>query len=549
MLKTLATQYSDDVLTGLIVAAKKSATTQSIATKLESAQMQSWLAARKSPDDMFQILKLNKAGDDLLSNPLLPVWTDYMKLSNNESPITRTTLIATMTKHYGDSGVSRIIEAARKVPATQNTAKRLEMEQVQLWLKKGRTPDDTFTLLSLDRAGENLLASPQFNTWAKYINYYNKENPDEKTTLIAKLMTHFDDEELTPILVAASKVPSTKATATKLQAEQFKSWLSTDKSPKDTFSLLQLDKAGDNLLANPQFTNWLKYTDDFNAKNIEEQITPSTVLRAQYVDDARIANMVVAAEKIPNLQATAKRVEDELFNGWTVGLNKPDDVFIHLKLDKVGENVFESPLWSFYTQFLGKYNTANPGKEETMISALSRGYDDEELTKILVAAKTVPSTETLATKLEDDLVQYWLADKELPDKLFGFLALDQSVDGLLTNPVLNVWSKYLEDFNAKFPNKKVSMIDTFRENFGDKALSQMLIAATETPATEKIATTLQTSLLNKWILAKKTPADVSEILKTGDAVDEGGRKAVGKLFHQVQGNVRIDQLIVSILRA
>nr|7XVK_B Chain B, RxLR effector protein PSR2 [Phytophthora sojae] len=520
MLKTLVSRYSDEVLSGMIAAAKKSSKTESIATKLETEQMRTWLAAKKTPDDMFLVFKLNKAGDDILSSPLLSAWTNYMKLSNKENPKAQTTLIATMTKHYGDSGVSQILAAARKSPATQSTAKRLEAEQVQLWLKKGRTPDDTFTLLSLDRAGDDLLASPQFNTWMKYINYYNKENPDEKTTVLAKLMTHFDDEELTPILVVARKVPSTESTAAKLQAEQFKNWLSADKSPEEAFTLLQLDKAGDDLLTNPQLTNWLKYTENFNLnKEINEQVTAIQVFRAQYVDDSRIANMVIAAEKVPNTQAIAKRVEDELFKGWTVVLNKPDDVFINLKLETVGENVFESPLWSFYTKFLEKYNTANPGKEQTMISGLARGYNDVTLTNMLLKAKEAPSTKTLATKLEDELVQYWLADKKLPDKLFGYLELKESVDGILTNPVFNVWLKYLNAFNDKAPVKKALMIDTLKSAFGDVAVSNMLFAAKKDPGTAKVAATLQTALLSKWVLEKKTPGQVSAILKEGAGAD------------------------------
>ncbi|GMF27847.1 unnamed protein product [Phytophthora fragariaefolia] len=410
MIKILAARYTDEVLCNMIVASKKSPAMESIATKLESEQLRSWLAARKSPDEMFQILKLNKAGDDLLSNPLLPTWTAYMKLSNKESNIAQTSLIPTMTKYNGDGGVSRIIEAAKKVPGLQNTAKRLEAEQLQLWLKKKRTPDDVFTLLSLDRLGVDLLASPQFTTWTKYINYYNTENLDEKTTVLAKLMVHFDDEELTPILAAARMVTSTEATAAKLQAEQFKNWLSREEPvlPKDAFKFFQLNNAGDDLLTNPQFTMWLKYTDAYNIRNIDHTETPIAVLRAHYADDARLANMILAAKKTPSLQTTAKRLENDLFKGWAnmdPSFNKPDDVFMSLKLNRAGDKVFESPLWSYYIEYLNRYNKANPGKKQDMMNALSRGYDDENLAKILVAAKEVPSTKTLATKVEDDMLK------------------------------------------------------------------------------------------------------------------------------------------------
>ncbi|GMF55261.1 unnamed protein product [Phytophthora fragariaefolia] len=523
--KMIAPRYSDDVLSGMILAAKKSSATENIATKLEFEQMRSWRAAGKNIDDMFQVFKLDKAGDDLLANPLLSSWINYMKFSNKEAPQTKTTLIEMLTKYYGDGGISKIIETARKAPATQNIAKRLEAEQVQLWLKTNRLPEDVFTLLSLDRAGDELLATPQFKTWTKYINYYNKENPDAKTTILAQLGNHFDEDELTRILIAAMKAPSTEATAAKLQDERFKIWLTREDpvSPGTVFRLLQLDKAGDDLLINLQFTNWLKYADEFNVKYIDAKQFPIKILRAYYRDDARLANIILAAKKNPFLQGISRSLEDELLKGWAASRMQPSDVLKSLKLDKEGDKIFESPLWSYFTQYLERYNKGYPRKQETMITALSRSYDDNELAALLIAAKKSPKTKALATKLENDQVSAWLKDAELPGALFGYLALDKSLDNLLANPVLNVWSKYLDAFNLKFPSKRVSMIDTFRSNFGDEALSQMLIAAKQTPSAENVATTLQASLLNKWLLEKKIPADVSKVIG-GMAANEANAK-------------------------
>ncbi|ETP36075.1 hypothetical protein F442_15874 [Phytophthora nicotianae P10297] len=139
---------------------------------------------------------------------------------------------------------------------------------------------------------------------------------------------------------------------------------------------------------------------------------------------------------------------------------------------------------------------------------------------MFVNAKEIPAMEQLATKLQADQLQRWLANRDTPDDIFRALKLNAAVDDVLANPLLNTWATYLEDFNAKFPRSKVSMIDTFREFFGDKALVKMLVAAKEVASTKKIAMDLETSLINKWILTKKTPAVVSKSLGT----DEGSAK-------------------------
>ncbi|KAG7384314.1 hypothetical protein PHYPSEUDO_002779 [Phytophthora pseudosyringae] len=470
----------------------------------------------------------------------------------------RVTLIATLTAHYQDQGVLRIIEAAKNVPSMATAAKRVEAEQIQLWLKNYRTPDSLLTLLSLDKAGDQLLASPRFQTWSKFTKYYNKENPDEAETVVARLANRLGDEALTPVLVAARKVPKTKDIAAELQAEQFKRWLSTNQLPENIFKLLQLDKAGDDLLANPQLNNWFTYTKDFNLnlKNVDDQASTIAVLRDNFDDDV-LARMILAAKKAPSTQSMAQRVEDDLFRGWIFNLNSPDGVFRHLKLNEAGENrrrrfpsteklatklqadqiqhwlvnkdppdeifnalmadeavegVLTSPLFKIWGSYFDDFNAKFPSKKASMIDAFRTTYDDEALAFMLLTAKEVPSTEKLATKLQTDQLQRWLANKDTPEDVFRALLLDDAVDDVLANPLLNTWVSYLDAFNAKHPRSKVSMVDTLREFFGDRALAKTLTTAKEVASTKSIATKLEASLINKWILAKKTPASVSKML-------------------------------------
>ncbi|ETI38142.1 hypothetical protein F443_16029 [Phytophthora nicotianae P1569] len=522
MLTTLRARYSDDALAKMFEAGKKVTQSESVATKLQSRQMENWMAAKKTPDDVFKILLLDKAGVGVLDNSALAGWTTYMRFFNSKQANrkNRVTLISTLTTHYKDRGVLDIIEAAKKVPSTARTAKLLEADQIQFWLKNERTPDELLTLLSLDKAGDQLLASPLFQTWSKYINYYNKEYPSEATTVMEKLTYHLGGEEVIGILAAARKVPSTEKAAAKLQAEQSKIWLSADKDPEELFKLLQLDKTGDDLLDNPQFKYWGKYVEDFNLNpQLEDLVSIIDIVRKNFADDV-LAHMIVTGMKAPSTKSMAQRMEDELFKGWITNLKTPDVVFMYLKLNKAGEKVFENPLWSMYTKYLDHFNKVVPMKQTTMISAFARNYDKEALAKILIAAKKDLRTERLASKLYIEQIQRWLTTKDPPDEIFKALKLDEVTDDIFTSPLFNTWSTYLDDFNAKFPDEKVSMIDTFRTNFDDAFLAKMFVNAKEIPAMEQLATKLQADQLQRWLANRDTPDDIFRALKLNAAVDD-----------------------------
>ncbi|ETN03613.1 hypothetical protein PPTG_15594 [Phytophthora nicotianae INRA-310] len=522
MLTTLRARYSDDALAKMFEAGKKVTQSESVATKLQSRQMENWMAAKKTPDDVFKILLLDKAGVGVLDNSALAGWTTYMRFFNSKQANrkNRVTLISTLTTHYKDRGVLDIIEAAKKVPSTARTAKLLEADQIQFWLKNERTPDELLTLLSLDKAGDQLLASPRFQTWSKYINYYNKEYPSEATTVMEKLTYNLGEEEVIGILAAARKVPSTEKAAAKLQAEQSKIWLSADKDPEELFKLLQLDKTGDDLLDNPQFKYWGKYVEDFNLNpQLEDLVSIIDIVRKNFADDV-LAHMIVTGMKAPSTKSMAQRMEDELFKGWITNLKTPDVVFMYLKLNKAGEKVFENPLWSMYTKYLDHFNKVVPMKQTTMISAFARNYDKEALAKILIAAKKDLRTERLASKLYTEQIQRWLTTKDPPDEIFKALKLDEVTDDIFTSPLFNTWSAYLDDFNAKFPDEKVSMIDTFRTNFDDAFLAKMFVNAKEIPAMEQLATKLQADQLQRWLANRDTPDDIFRALKLNAAVDD-----------------------------
>ncbi|EGZ15244.1 hypothetical protein PHYSODRAFT_354760 [Phytophthora sojae] len=470
LMTSLTVKYGDEALIKMIDAAKTVAKTKDMATKLQTQQFQYWASIGKSPDDVFKLYELNKAGDKLLSNPELTTWKSYLNVFNKQNPTEQTTLVATMAKTFGDDVVVNMLEAAKKVRGTSRDAKRLESVQLQRWMKM--EPDDVFTALKLDKAAENMFDSLQLNAWGKYAAAFNEANPDKKVSLIATMTTHYSDKGVVGLLAAAKKAPGSEAIATRLQSEQLQYWLSIKKSPTDVFKAFKLDKLDDKLLVSPYFSTWIKYTDDL-FKNSDKLSVVFKTMRYYYSEDA-LVKMILAAEKNPSTQKIAQWTEDKLFRGWML-TGSPSDAFRGLKLDEAGEKVFEAPLFAYFTKFMARVTEGMREKDAMVVSAMSVGMGDEALAATLIAAKKVPSTEKIATTMQAEQIKYWLKNKDMtPEKLFKDVLFLDDVDTVLTNPVLNTWATYLQAFNANKPVKEqASMIQVLRNSFGDKMATDL----------------------------------------------------------------------------
>ncbi|EGZ15460.1 hypothetical protein PHYSODRAFT_505553 [Phytophthora sojae] len=142
------------------------------AAKFRDEMVKGWLANPDHPANRFKIMKLDEAGDDLLSSPLLDMWVKYMKAYNKEYPFAKTTMIQTFTKSYGDDKLATMIEAATKVPKTEQFAKNLQTAQFKQWMVEKKTPDVVYkSVLKLDSD-----SSPNAVIWRKYKSAYNNEH-------------------------------------------------------------------------------------------------------------------------------------------------------------------------------------------------------------------------------------------------------------------------------------------------------------------------------------------------------------------------------------
>ncbi|ETP09326.1 hypothetical protein F441_14802 [Phytophthora nicotianae CJ01A1] len=416
-----------------------------------SLQLDDLLKKGESADDVFKLFTLDKAADRLLASPHWDEWISYMKRFNKVNPTKRTTVIDTLTKHYGDEGLARIIEAAKQVRATAGLAKRVQTEQIQRWLLAGETPESIFTLLKLDDAGESLFTQSQVVTWAKFLDDFNKADPTSATTLFSFLKSRYDEDVFVKMLIAAKNVPSTEKIAIRIQAEQTALWLKNKKEPADIFKLLKLQDTKLPLLENPLFIAWVKYTDDFRKIHFGTKLTTISVLRVFYKDDV-LAEMILKASKFPSTSDIAKRLFTEQMRNWYINKFAPDDVFKLLKLDQIEIPLFESSMFRVWTKFRNYYSDLRPTEDVSLLTVLAKVYvgKEQDYITIIINARKTPQTENFATQLLKDQLKRWLEAKTDPVSVFIFLG---SPGAKQKDVRRTLYENYRRDF-SRLPKEK-----------------------------------------------------------------------------------------------
>ncbi|KAE9207104.1 hypothetical protein PF005_g12756 [Phytophthora fragariae] len=243
-----------------------------------------------------------------------------MKLSNKLNPKQQTSLVSTLTAHYGDDGLARIIESAKQVSGitkeasdTAAFAKRLQTEQMYRWLENRETPEDVFDLLKLNKAGYKIFDKPEVNSWM-------------------------------------NKSPSSESIAKRLDTELLLNWNKNGDAPGTVFTLLKLNKAGDKLFDSPLLPTWQKYIAYFREKNPRQRVNELSILRKHF-SDATLSKMLLEAEKIPSKKALASDLLDDLVIRWMASETVPTKVYSWLRVEGTAENSVARGLYDSYLKF------------------------------------------------------------------------------------------------------------------------------------------------------------------------------------------------------
>ncbi|KAG6950381.1 hypothetical protein JG688_00014179 [Phytophthora aleatoria] len=328
-----------------------------MANRLQTEQIQRWMAQGKSPEQVFGLLKLNKLlpiswmSSDLFSKPGLTTWIKYLDDFNEANPDKKTTLISILSSRYSDKALANMLIEANKVQSTSSIAKRIQAEQIQLWLKIGKKPEDIFTLLQLEKAGDTLFENPLFSAWIKYADDFRLLHNTDLATM-PTLTNHYSDEVVAKMIMKAYENPNTKNIAKRLESELQRDWLFAKQSPYDAFIIMNLDKTLDNVFEKPLFHIWYNYGLYVNKMNLGENWNPAAALTYIYGGDGKLADVLMAAEKVPSTKAMATEMQNWQVTLWLHRMMKPERVYSLLRVEGAAADGASRYL---YREYVGAY--------------------------------------------------------------------------------------------------------------------------------------------------------------------------------------------------
>ncbi|KAL4166331.1 hypothetical protein KRP22_013594 [Phytophthora ramorum] len=318
MVSTLKTHYGDEAFVNLITAAKEKTSLRAIAGRLEEAQLKTWVNDGKTVDNVYNLLKLNLEGNDILKSPMLTTWISYTaKLDEDPYQL----LLVKLMKRYDDATLTKMFVAAKRGHATWSIGTKLEEVQLKSWLSDGKTADDVFKLLQLNKDGDTIFASSVWSVWSSYLTKLDKENVDELMFVVLK--KHYGgDEGVAKMVSVANKEASTKDIGRKLEEEL---WRSQGKDGDDIFKLLKLDEEGQKFFESPALSTWISYVTKLNKQN------PGAIsqLEKRFGGDIELARMIGFAKQQATNAGTKKvitQLQDLQFKQWLAAGMTPDRV-------------------------------------------------------------------------------------------------------------------------------------------------------------------------------------------------------------------------------
>ncbi|KAG1696730.1 hypothetical protein DVH05_017952 [Phytophthora capsici] len=227
MLPTLVRQFGGDDLSIMLEKAKQTSKTYDVAWKLEGEQMKLWKREGLTTDMLFRVYKLDDWDSHLLVNPGINIW---MRYADELFPGDSTLLFKKLQKTYSDEALSKIFITGKKIASTKKLASDLQSQQLRLWLDSSVPPKKVFQLLSLNQRADDVLRSPQLQTWFWYNAAYAKQNPNaRKVTLVDTLLENFDTAAMVSLIRTRPNTIYGRRYASRVERGLIKRWVADGK--------------------------------------------------------------------------------------------------------------------------------------------------------------------------------------------------------------------------------------------------------------------------------------------------------------------------------
>ncbi|UIZ23418.1 hypothetical protein KXD40_007846 [Peronospora effusa] len=326
----------------------------------------------------------------------------------------------------------------------------------------------------------DILQPEGYNLFLKVATKHQKDS----ASAFAPLKENFDDKQIAELIVYAKTKPEHNDVVIKLEKALMEYWKKQKKSADEVFELLRLHTVEDGVLTNPVFNQWYSYFEMVNAKHGNKE---------SVID-------FLSSKKGTSFEDFMK---DELEKANLGTKSRVDELFVDLRLERVGDGLFTDPLFIFWRACLEKFNGAHPKKSRTsVIQSLRTVYGDKGLVDLINAKRKVTDSVKYASRLENDLFATWLSDGKSIDDVFKILDLNRAGYKLLEDPSMKTFARFTQVVSMDRKELLLTREESFEEN-------EIFRGTKFASGTGGLRTTpLEKALFRLWFTQKKHPEEV-----------------------------------------
>ncbi|KAF4127322.1 hypothetical protein GN958_ATG23491 [Phytophthora infestans] len=174
----------------------------------------------KAVDNVFKVLNLNRASDDLLTNANWVSWEKYVEElfpKNFKDEV----LVKTLREHYDDQHILQMLAKAKENPRTKEIATALEKQLINIplvmltsWKGRNLGPGHVFKVFPVKDSSQldDLVRDKKWGFWIKYVDGITPD-ADKVSRILNPLINRFTTEGVVKAIASDSVVePKTAAT-------------------------------------------------------------------------------------------------------------------------------------------------------------------------------------------------------------------------------------------------------------------------------------------------------------------------------------------------
>ncbi|KAG3097116.1 hypothetical protein PI124_g15700 [Phytophthora idaei] len=406
LLQTLTMGFGGErKLARQLVLAKKDPRTRELATALQNALLNKWLASSMQPASVLKKLKLDSGMDDVLSYLNRHTLARFISMYNARNPDSKTSLVGALSAQYGDDIVAKRLMTGSTKENTEAAAKQLRSEQLEEWLNSQKSIDDVFQLLKLRDDGYLVLTSRKLEVLEDYIALFNREKGIHETVL-KTLTTGFGGESgFKQILRVAKFNRFTRERTTLLE------WLANKLQPNSVLKELRLDRGMKYAISDENLNSLAAFISMYNAANPNSKASLIGTLSAHYGDDV-VAQALVHARTYPAVKPLAINLQQQQFQEWQKSKKSALDIFKLLKIQSQDFVALPSPKLETVSEYIKALKATDPGNTSDLLTVVIIGLGGDSALARAVASELKklnardPLAAALSTAAEYELMLF-----------------------------------------------------------------------------------------------------------------------------------------------